>query len=89
MSFLNKVKGFFSRVGRGIKKGWNWVKDKVGRVVAPLYSAAKPVIEKFVPGGHVITKVADTVLPTIQALSNDPKEALKQGATMLADKLRK
>lgn len=89
MSFLNKVKGFFSRVGRGIKKGWNWVKDKVSRVVAPLYQTAKPVIETFVPGGRMITKVADTVLPTIQALSNDPKEALKQGATMLADKLRK
>lgn len=89
MSFLNKVKGFFSRVGRGIKKGWNWVKDKVSRVVAPLYNTAKPVIETFVPGGRMITKVADTVLPTIQALSNDPKEALKQGATMIADKLRK
>lgn len=89
MSFLNKVKGFFSRVGRGIKRGWNWVKDKVSRVVAPLYNTAKPVIETFVPGGRMITKVADTVLPTIQALSNDPKEALKQGATMLAGKLNK
>lgn len=89
MSFKDKVKGFFSRVGRGIKKGWNWVKDKVSRVVAPLYQTAKPVIETFVPGGRVITKVADTVLPTIQALSNDPKEALKQGVTMLANKLQK
>ena len=89
MSFKDKVKGFFSRVGRGIRKGWNWVKDKVRRVVAPLYNVAKPVIQTMVPGGAMITKVADTVLPTIQALSDDPKEAAKQGAQMLINKYNK
>ena len=89
MSFGSKVKGFFSRVGRGIRRGWNWVKDKVRRIVAPLYNVAKPVIQTMVPGGGMITKVADAVLPTIQALSDDPKEAAKQGIGMLASKLNK
>ena len=89
MSFKDKVKGFFSRVGRGIRKGWNWVKDKVRRIVTPLYNVAKPVIQTMVPGGSMITKVADTVLPTIQALSDDPKEAAKQGISMIANKLNK
>ena len=26
--FWNKVKGFFKKVGKGIGRAWNWVKEK-------------------------------------------------------------
>lgn len=32
MGFWSKAKGFFGRIGTGVKKGWNWLttnKDKI------------------------------------------------------------
>ena len=47
MGLWGKVKGVFGRIGGGIKKGYNWIKDHFGQI--------KDVTDKameFVPGQY-------------------------------------
>lgn len=67
MSFWGKVSGFFGRVWKGIKSGVKKVGQFIGNVAAPVYNAAKPLIN-MLPGGSTITTIADAALPAIQSV---------------------
>ena len=65
MGFFQKLKDFGSKVVRGIRKGWDWIKDKaapVVRKILPVVKTAAPVIGAAVGHpeiGMVAGKVAD------------------------------
>lgn len=66
MGFWDKIKSFGSKVVKGIRKGWDWVKEKVSPVVRKIL----PVVGKVAPViggalgrpdiGMTVGKVADT-----------------------------
>ena len=74
MGFWDKIKSFGSKVVKGIRKGWDWVKEKV----APVVRKVLPVVGKVAPviGGAVgrpdigmaISKGTDTAGKVMDAL---------------------
>ena len=58
--------GIFQKIGRGLKKAFNWVKDKVVKPVAKfLAPVAKPiasVVKTAIPGAAPIVNVAEKVV---------------------------
>ena len=85
MGFGSKVKGFFSRVWGGIKKGWSKAKDFIRNTVTPLYEKAKPFVN-LIPGASAVTGVVDKILPGVNSLSDNAGDALKQGLKYASDK---
>ena len=67
--------GIFKKIGQGLKKAFNFVKDKivkpVAKFVAPVAKAAAPVISTFAPGvgaaigvgADVVSKLAGNSIP--------------------------
>lgn len=45
MGFFDKLKNFGSKIVRGIRKGWDFVKDKV----APVVRRVLPTVQKLAP----------------------------------------
>ena len=61
--------GIFKKIGQGLKKGFNWVKDHivkpVAKFVSPVAKAAAPVIGTFVPGAEKIIDTGAAVVDKI------------------------
>lgn len=58
----NKIKGFFGRVGRGVKKAVGWVGQKLAPVVKPIASVVGAVASKIPhPIAQGVGKVAQVV----------------------------
>ena len=75
--FWNKVKGFFGKVGNGIKKGFQWIKDKaipaVGKVIKGVAPVAQTVAGALsaVPGQvGAISKIAAPAIGAVNGLFN-------------------
>ena len=58
--------GIFKKIGQGIKKGFNWVKDHIikpiGKVAAPIAKVAAPVIKTILPESAPFVDVAEGVI---------------------------
>lgn len=68
MRLGQRIKGFFGRMGKGIKKGVSWAWDKGKKIVKKVAEVAPKVIQgarmilPFIPGGKakdIATKVVD------------------------------
>ena len=55
MGFFDKLKNFGSKVIKGVRKGWDFVKEKVVPVVKKVWGVAKPIADKYIPGAKPIT----------------------------------
>lgn len=74
MGFFDKIKAFGSKIVKGIRKGWDWVKDKV----APVVRKVLPVVGKVAPViggalgrpdiGMAVSKGTDTAGKVMDAL---------------------
>lgn len=74
MGFFDKIKSFGSKIVRGIRKGWDWVKEKV----VPTVKRILPVVSKVAPAvatavgrpdiGAAVSKGADTAHSVMTAL---------------------
>lgn len=64
--------GIFKKIGQGLKKGFNWVKDHivkpVAKFVSPVAKVAAPVIGTFVPGAE---KIIDTGAAVVDKLAGN------------------
>lgn len=49
MGLWSKVKGVFGRIGTGISKGYNWVKDHFGQIKDVVDKAKQFVPEQYRP----------------------------------------
>ena len=59
MGFFDKLKNFGSKVITGVRKGWDFVRNKVAPVVRKVLPYAQQAAS-FIPGaGPVANKVAD------------------------------
>ncbi len=54
--------GFFQKIGNFFKKVWDGAK-RVFSKVAPIVKKVLPFVAPLIPGGGIIQKVADVVLP--------------------------
>lgn len=50
MGFFDKLKSFGSKIVNGVRKGWDFVKDKVAPVVKKLWNPVKEHVAPLVPG---------------------------------------
>ena len=75
--------GIFKKIGQGLKKGFNWVKDHivkpVAKFVSPVAKAAAPVIGTFVPGAE---KIIDTGAAVVDKIAGN--NALTPASNALA-----
>ena len=74
--------GIFKKIGQGLKKGFNWVKDHivkpVAKFVSPVAKVAAPVVGAIVPGAEklinagtsVVDKLASNALAGMPAGNN-------------------
>jgi hypothetical protein len=69
---MGKFVNFFKKIGGGIKKAFNWVKDKIAPVVSKVWKYVGPVAKiatNFIPGvGPAISKgisIAEKVIPVV------------------------
>ena len=74
--------GIFKKIGQGLKKGFNWVKDHivkpVAKFVSPVAKVAAPVVGAIVPGAEklinagtsVVDKLASNALADMPAGNN-------------------
>ena len=64
--------GIFKKIGQGLKKGFNWVKDKVikpiEKVISPVAKAVAPVVGSFIPGAE---KVINTGVDLVDRLAGN------------------
>ena len=61
MGFFDKLKNFGSKVISGIRKGWDFVKNKVAPVVKKLWNPVKEHIAPLVPGMRPIMEGAEHI----------------------------
>ena len=67
MGFFQKIKDFGSKIVRGVKKGWEWLRDKAAPVVRKVLPVARTIGTAI--GGAIggpagmagVNKVADVV----------------------------
>jgi hypothetical protein len=90
--FLN----FFKKIGGGIKKAFNWVKDKIAPTVGKILPFVKPIVG-MIPGvGPAISQgigMAEKIAPIadkfVNGSGNDRLNIIKQGAGMLGGQMGK
>lgn len=68
MGFFQKLKDFGSKVVRGIRKGWEFVRDRVAPVVRKILPIAKSVAPAFGPKGMAVSQGIDTGEKVMTAL---------------------
>ena len=68
MGFWDKIKSFGSKVVKGIRKGWDWVKEKVAPVVRKVLPVVSKVAPTFGPKGAAVAQGADKVAQVMDAL---------------------
>lgn len=70
MGAWDKVKGFFGRVWKGIKKASRGIGNFLTGTGSKLYDSLKPALS-MIPGASAVTSVVDKLLPVAgTALSN-------------------
>ena len=65
MGLWNKVKGVFSRIGSGIKRGWNWLttnKDKISNVAQAVNEATGGKLTPALDTASTIYNKASTIM---------------------------
>ena len=68
MGFFDKLKSFGSKIVRGIRKGWDFVKTRVAPVVRKILPVAKQVAPAFGPKGAAVSQGIDTGEKVMSAL---------------------
>ena len=71
--------GVFNKIGKGLKKAFNWVKDKVvkpvANVIAPVAKPLASVAKTIIPGAAPVFDVAENV---VKKLSGSSKTSLRR-----------
>jgi xanthosine utilization system XapX-like protein len=91
---MGKFVNFFKKIGGGIKKAFNWVKEKIAPVVRKVLPFAKPLVN-MIPGyGPSIVKgieIGERVAPIADKLvngsANDRINAVNQGIGMITNRM--
>jgi len=65
MGFFDKLKNFGSKIVRGIRKGWDFARDKIVPIVRKVWNFAKPITDRFIPGSKPITDAIESGAGTI------------------------
>ena len=95
--FWNKIKQGFSKVGRAIVKGANWVNDKIIKPFKPVIKeGVRQLGNSFSPElGNRLSQAVDTVSDGIdfaqdvnQNIQNRNWQGLSQNASQLASSLK-
>ena len=72
--------GIFQKIGQGLKKAFNWVKDKVVKPVArflkPITKPLGTVVKTLIPGS---SGVVDVVSDGIEHIANSDQPAAHEG----------
>ena len=72
MGFFQKLKNFGSKIVSGIRKGWDWAKTKIPKIIRGITRVAPvvaPVVDKIKPGlGTAINAGAGTANRVLDAL---------------------
>ena len=55
MGFFDKLKSFGSKIVKGVRKGWDFVKERVAPVIRKVWNTAKPIADSVIPGSKPIT----------------------------------
>ena len=61
MGFFDKLKNFGSKIVRGIRKGWDFARDKVLPVVKKLWNPVKEHVAPLIPGVRPAMDLAEGV----------------------------
>ena len=61
MGFFDKLKNFGSKIVRGIRKGWDFARDKVMPVVRKLWNPVKEHVAPLIPGVRPAMDLAENV----------------------------
>ena len=61
MGFFDKLKNFGSKIVRGIRKGWDFARDKVLPVVKKLWNPVKEHVAPLIPGARPAMDLAEGV----------------------------
>ena len=61
MGFFDKLKNFGSKIINGVRRGWDFVKDRVAPVVRRVWGIAKPIADQVIPGSKPITDTIERV----------------------------
>jgi hypothetical protein len=85
--FLN----FFKKIGGGIKKAFNWVKDKIAPVVQKVLPFVKPIVN-MIPGVgpaigqgiNMVEKIAPLADKFVNGSGKDRMDVVKQGIGMMS-----
>ena len=59
MGFFDKLKNFGSKIISGVRRGWDFVKDRVVPVVRRVWNVAKPIADQVIPGSKPITDMVE------------------------------
>ena len=65
MGLWQKIKDFGSKVVKGIKRGYEWVRDKAVPVVKKVWGVAKPVVTAINPAAGAAMNAAEGVASRI------------------------
>lgn len=68
MGFFQKLKDFGSKIVKGVKKGWDWLRDKAAPVVRKVLPIAKQIAPAFGPKGMAVSQGIDTGEKVMSAL---------------------
>lgn len=61
MGFFDKLKNFGSKIISGVRRGWDFVKDRVAPVIRKVWGVAKPIADAVIPGSKPITDTIENV----------------------------
>ena len=68
MGFFDKLKNFGSKIVSGIRKGWDFARDKVVPVVKKLWNPVKQNIAPFVPGMSKVMDGAESIYNKVKPI---------------------
>jgi hypothetical protein len=91
---MGKFVNFFKKIGGGIKKAFNWVKEKIAPVVRKVLPFAKPILgmipgvgPSIVKGVEMGERIAGGADKFINGSAQDRKDMLHQGIGLLQNRL--
>jgi hypothetical protein len=91
---MGKFVNFFKKIGGGIKKAFNWVKEKIAPVVRKVLPFAKPILGMIpgvgpgiVKGIDIGEKIAGHADRFVNGTGQDRKDLINKGIGMLQNRI--
>jgi hypothetical protein len=91
---MGKFINFFKKIGGGIKKAFNWVKEKIAPVVSKVLPFAKPLVNmipgvgpSIVKGIEIGERIAGGADKFINGNGQDRKDLINQGIGAISNRM--